>query len=125
MIDCKNESTLNLLKKDYDDFILLLVLSFLIVLYLQKSLTKALFKSFVVLGSFLILDMSCYQIGYIKALFISLVIGTQLENLYQLVHYYVIEWLYNKRKKINEILEMEHIEIDDDIKDDPSETTPC
>ncbi len=34
MIDCKNESTWNLLKKDYDDFILLLVLSFLIVLYL-------------------------------------------------------------------------------------------
>ncbi len=42
MINCKNESTLNLLKKDYDDFILLLALSFLIVLYLQKSLTKAL-----------------------------------------------------------------------------------
>ncbi len=34
MIDCKNESTLKLFKKDYDDFILLLVLSFLIVLYL-------------------------------------------------------------------------------------------
>ncbi|RKV35601.1 hypothetical protein [Helicobacter pylori] len=125
MIDCKNESTWNLLKKDYDDFILLLALSFIIVLYLQKSLTKALFKSFVVLGSFLILDMSCYQIGYIKGLFISLVIGTQLENIYQLVHYYVIEWLYNKKKKIDEILGKEHIEINDDIKDDPSETTPC
>ncbi|WP_101001350.1 hypothetical protein [Helicobacter pylori] len=122
MIDCKNESTLSLLKKDYDDFALLLALSFLIVLYLQKSLIKALFKSFVVLGTFLILDMSCYAIGYIKGLFISLVIGTQLENIYQLIHYFVIEWLYKKKKKINEILEREHIEIDDDIKDKPSKT---
>ena len=101
MIDCKNESTFNLFKKDYDDFILLLLLSFLIVLYLQKSLTKAIFKSFVVLGTFLILDMSCYSIGYIKGLFISLVVGTQLENIYKLVYYFIIEWLYKKKKKIN------------------------
>ena len=122
MIDCKNESTLNLLKKDYDDFILLLVLSFLIVLYLQKSLTKAIFKSFVVIGAFLILDMSCYHIGYIKGLFISLVVGTQLENIYQLVYYFIIEWMYSRKKKIDEFLEREHIEIDDDIKDKPNKT---
>lgn len=117
MIDCKNESTLNLLKKDYDDFLLLLTLSFIIVLYLEKSILKSLFKSFVVLGTFLILDMSCYHIGYIKGLFISLIVGTQLERIYQIVHYFVIEWLYKKKKKIDEILEREHIEIDDDIKD--------
>lgn len=122
MIDCKNESTFSLLKKDYDDLILLLALSFLMVLYLQKSLTKALFKSFIVLGTFLILDMSCHQIGYIKGLFISLVFGTQLENIYQLSYYYIVEWLYNKKKKINEILEREHIEIDDDTKDRPNKT---
>ncbi|GAA7670818.1 hypothetical protein KVK66_04420 [Helicobacter pylori] len=122
MIDCKNESTLKLLEKDYDDFILLLILSFLIVLYLQKSLTKAIFKSFVVLGVFLILDMSCYQIGYIKGLFISLVIGTQLENIYQLVYYFIVEWLYKKKKKINEILEREHTEIYDDTKDKQNKT---
>ena len=122
MIECKNETTLKLLEKDYDDFILLLVLSFTILLYLQKSFTKALFKSFVVLGVFLILDMSCYHIGYIKGLFISLIVGMQLENIYQLVHYYVIEWLYKKKKKINEILEMGHIETDDDTKDKPNKT---
>lgn len=122
MIDCKNESTLDLLKKDYDDFLLLLILSFTVVLYLEKSLTKALFKSLVVLGTFLILDMSCYHIGYIRGLFISLFIGTQLERIYQLVHYFVIEWLYKKKKRINEILEREHIEIDDDIKDNPGKT---
>ncbi|AHZ27960.1 hypothetical protein [Helicobacter pylori] len=122
MIDCKNESTWALLKKDYDDFTLLLILSFLIVLYLQKSLTKAIFKSSVVLGTFLVLDMSCYQIGYIKGLFISLLIGTQLENIYQLIRYYVIEWLHNKKQRISEILEIGHIEIDDDIKDKPNKT---
>ena len=122
MIECKNETTLKFLEKDYDDFILLLVLSFTILLYLQKSFTKALFKSFVVLGVFLILDMSCYHIGYIKGLFISLIVGMQLENIYQLVHYYVIEWLYKKKKKINEILEMGHIETDDDTKDKPNKT---
>ncbi|GHP78840.1 hypothetical protein JP0049_14470 [Helicobacter pylori] len=66
MIDCKNESTLFLLKKDYDDFMVILMLSFVVVLYLEKSITQALFKSFVVLLSFLILDMSCYHIGYMK-----------------------------------------------------------
>lgn len=122
MIDCKNESTLSLLKKDYDDFLLLLALSFIIVLYLEKSFTKALFKSFVVLGTFLILDMSCYHIGYIRGLFISLIIGTQLERIYQLSHYFVVEWTYNKKKKIDEILEKEHIEINDDIKDKTDKT---
>lgn len=122
MIDCKNESTLNLLKKDYDDFILLLFLSFVIVLYLQKNITKALFKSFVVLGTFLILDMSCYHIGYIKGLFISLVVGTQLERIYQLVHYFIVEWLHKKKKIIDEILERENIETDNDIKDNPDKT---
>lgn len=122
MIDCKNESTLKLLEKDYDDFLLLLVLSFIVVLYLEKSLIKAIFKSFVVLGVFLILDMSCYHIGYIKGLFISLLVGTQLERIYQVVHYFVIEWLYKKKKKIDEILEREHIEIDDDIKDNQDKT---
>lgn len=117
MIECKNENTLNLLKKDYDDFLLLLMLSFLVVLYLEKSLLKALFKSFVVLATFLVLDMSCYHIGYIKGLFASLIVGTQLERIYHLIHYFVIEWLYKKKKKIDEILEREHIEIDDDIKD--------
>lgn len=122
MIDCKNESTLNLLKKDYDDFLLLLLLSFIIVTYLEKSIARALFKSFVVLGTFLILDMSCYHIGYIKGLFISLVIGTQLEVLYQMVYFFIIEWLNKKKKKIDEILGMRDIEIDDDAKDKPDET---
>ena len=122
MIDCKNETILNLLEKEYDDFLLILILSFLIVFYLQKSLTKAIFKAFVVLGAFLVLDMSCYHIGYITGLFISLVIGAQLEKIYQLVHYFIIEWLYKKKKKINEILEREHIEIDDDTKDKPNKT---
>lgn len=122
MIDCKNESTLNLLIKDYDDFLLLLILSFLIVLYLEKSIIKALFKSFIVLATFLVLDMSCYHIGYMRGLFISLIIGTQLERIYQLIHYFVIEWLYSKKKKIDEILERGHIKIDDDIKDNPDKT---
>ena len=122
MIDCKNETILNLLEKEYDDFLLILILSFLIVFYLQKSLTKAIFKAFVVLGAFLVLDMSCYHIGYITGLFISLLIGAQLEKIYQLVHYFIIEWLYKKKKKINEILEREHIEIDDDTKDKPNKT---
>lgn len=122
MIDCKNESTLNVLKKDYDDFLLLLILSFIIVLFLEKNILKSLFKSFVVLGTFLILDMSCYHIGYIKGLFISLIVGTQLERIYQLVHYFIIEWLYKKKKKIDEILEMEHIEIDDDLKNKQNKT---
>jgi len=122
MIYCKNESALETLGKDYDDLLLLLVLSFIIVLYLEKSLIKALFKSAVVVGAFLILDMSCYHIGYIRGLIISLIIGTQLERLYQLFHYCVIEWLYKKKKKIDEILEREHIEIDDDIKDKPHKT---
>lgn len=122
MIDCKNESTLKLLEKGYDDFLLLLLLSFIIVLYLEKTITKAIFKSLVVLGTFLILDMSCYHIGYIKGLFISIIVGTQLENIYQLVYYYIVEWLYNKKKKIDEVLKREHIEIDDDIKDKPNKT---
>lgn len=122
MIDCKNESTLSLFKKDYDDFLLLLALSFVIVLYLEKSIIKSLFKSFVVLGTFLVLDMSCYHIGYIKGLFISLIIGTQLERISQLIHYFIVEWLYNKKKKIDEILEREHISIDDDLKDKPTKT---
>lgn len=122
MIDCKNESTLSLLKKDYDDFLLLLVLSFIIIIYLEKSLTKSIFKSFVVLGTFLILDMSCYHIGYIKGLFVSLLVGTQLEHIYQLARYFVIEWLYNKKRKVDEILESEHIKIDDDIKDKTDKT---
>ena len=122
MIDCKNESTLNLLKKDYDDFLLLLTLSFIVILYLEKSISKALFKSFVVLGTFLILDMSCYHIGYIRGLLISLIIGTQLERLYQLVHYYGIEWIHKKKKRIDEVLEMGHIENDDDIKDKQNKT---
>ena len=122
MIDCKNESTLSLLKKDYDDFLLLLALSFIIIIYLEKSLTKSIFKSFVVLGTFLILDMSCYHIGYIKGLFVSLLVGTQLEHIYQLARYFVIEWLYNKKRKVDEILESEHIKIDDDIKDKTDKT---
>ena len=122
MIDCKNDSTLMLLKKDYDDFILLLLLSFVVVLYLEKSFTKALFKSFVVLGTFLILDMSCYHIGYIKGLLISLIVGTQLERIYTLVYSFVVEWLYKKKKIIEEILEKGHIEIDDEAKDKPNKT---
>lgn len=122
MIDCKNDSTLMLLKKDYDDFILLLILSFIVVLYLEKSVTKALFKSFVVLGTFLILDMSCYHIGYIKGLLISLIVGTQLERIYTLVYSFVVEWLYKKKKIIEEILEKGHIEIDDEAKDKPNKT---
>ena len=122
MIDCKNESTLSLLKKDYDDFILLLVLSFIVVLYLEKSFIKSLFKSFVVLGIFLVLDMSCYHIGYIKGLFISLIAGTQLERLYQLAHYFMVEWLYKKKKRIDEILEIGHIGNEDDTKDRQDKT---
>lgn len=122
MIDCKNESTLKLLEKDYDDFILLLALSFIVVLYLERSIIKALFKSFVVLGAFLILDMSCYHIGYIKGLAISFIIGTQLERIYQTMRYFIVEWLYKKKKKIEEILGKEHIEIDNDIKDNQDKT---
>lgn len=119
MIECKNEGTLALLTKDYDALILILSLSLLIVLYLERSLTKALFKSCLVLGFFLILDMSCYHIGYIKGLVVSFLCGTQLESVYQLVRYFVIEWLYKKKKQILKILEREHIEIDDDTKDKP------
>lgn len=122
MIDCKNESTLNLLKKDYDDFILIIILSFVIVLYLQSSFTKAVFKSFVVLGAFLVLDMSCHHIGYIRGLIIALILGIQLENIYQLIYYFIIEWIYKKKKKINEFLEKEHTEIDDDTKDKQDKT---
>lgn len=122
MIDCKNDSTLILLEKNYDDFLLLLVLSFIAILYLEKSITKALFKSFIFLGTFLILYRSCYHIGYIKGIFISFIIGMKLERIYQLIHYFIIEWLYKKKKKIDEIIEEEHIEIDDDITDKPNKT---
>lgn len=120
MIECKNNNTWALLKKDYDDFILILVLSFLIVFYLQKSLTKALFKSFVVLGCFLIIEMSCYHIGYLKGVCISLIIGMQLDHIYRIVCYYIIEWLYNSKEKIKKILET--VEIDNDTKDNPNKT---
>ena len=124
MIMCKQESTLHLLKKDYDDFILLFLLSFFLILYFQKSLGRASFKSFVILSVFLILDMSCYQIGYIKALGLALIIGIHLENVYNLAHYYIIEYFYKRRKQISEILEREHIETDDElnIKDKPNQT---
>lgn len=122
MIDCKNDNPLALLQKDYDDFLLLLALSLVIIWYLEKSLLKAAVKSFVVFGTFLILDMSCYHIGYIKGLFISLMMGTQLDRIYQLVYYYIVGWLYNKKKKIDEILERGHIKVDDDAKDNPHET---
>lgn len=122
MIDCKNESTINLLKKDYDDFILIFILSFFLILYFQNSLAKALFKSFVILSLFLIMDMSCYHIGYIQGLSISMVIGMYLENAYKILHYYTIEYLYKKKKRIDEILEKENIEINDDFKDKPDKT---
>lgn len=122
MIDCKNESTFFLLKKDYDDFLLLFLLGFFLIWYFQKSLTKALFKSFVILSVFLIIDMSCYNVGYIKSIFISMVIGIHLENVYNLVHYYVIEYFYKRKKQIQEILEKEHMGLDDDIKDDQDKT---
>lgn len=122
MIDCKNESTWILLKKDYDDFILLFLLSFFLICFFQRSFTKAIFKSFVILSVFLILDMSCYHIGYIKSIVIAMVIGIHLENVYNLVHYYIINYLYKKKKKINEILENGYREIDDYIKDKPDKT---
>lgn len=122
MIDCKNESTFFLLKKDYDDFLLLFLLGFFLIWYFQKSLTKALFKSFVILSVFLIIDMSCYNVGYIKSIFISMVIGIHLENVYNLIHYYVIEYFYKRKKQIQEILEKEHMGLDDDIKDDQDKT---
>lgn len=120
MIDCKNESTLSLLKKDYDDFVLLLLLSFFLIWYFQHSFTKAIFKSFVILSIFLIFDMSCYHVDYIKGLCVSMIIGINLENAYNLFYYYFITYLYKKKKKIDEILEKEHLEIDDDIKDKPN-----
>lgn len=119
MIDCRNESTLLLLVKDYDNFIFVLFLSFLIVLYLRKSLTEAIFKSFVVLCVFLAIDMSCYHIGYIKGLFISLVVGTQLDNIYQSVSYFVVKWGHKKKKQIKKIL---GTEFDDGIKDKQDKT---
>lgn len=122
MIDCKSESTFILLKKDYDDFLLILVLSFIVVLYLEKNFAKALFKSFVALGTFLVLDMSCYHIGYIRGLLISLIIGTQLERIYQFTHYFIVGWLHKRKKIVNEILGKELTEIDDDIKDKPNKT---
>ena len=122
MIECKNESTWSVLKKDYDDFLLLFILSFIIILYLQKSFLSSIFKSSVVLGIFLVLDMSCYHIDYIRGLFVAVILGTQLEHIYRLVHFFIVEWLYKKKKIIDKILEREHIEINDDTKDKPNET---
>ena len=122
MIDCKNESTLSLFKKDYDEFILIFLLSFSVILYFHHSFIKALFKSFVILSVFLILDMSCYHIGYIEGLGISMVVGVHLEQFYNICYYYIITYLHKKKKQINEFLEKEHIKIDDDLKDKPNKT---
>lgn len=121
MIDCKNESTFSLIQKDYDDFILLFLLSFFLILYFSHSFIKSLFKSFVILAVFLILDMSCHHIGYLKGLAIAMISGIYLENVYALFYYYLIKYLYNKKKQINEILENGYIE-NDHIKDKPDET---
>lgn len=51
-----------------------------------------------------------------------MVIGIHLENVYNLVHYSIINYLYKKKKKINEILENGYREIDDYIKDKPDKT---
>lgn len=122
MVECKNDSTWSILKKDYDDFILLILLSFFLILYFQRSFTKALFKSFVVLSIFLIIDMSCYHVDYTKSITLSMIIGIHLENAYKFIHYYIMEYLYKKKKQINEIIEKEHTEINDDIKDKPNKT---
>lgn len=76
----------------------------------------------VVLSVFLIIDMSCYNVGYIKAIGISMIIGMHLENVYNLIHYYVIEYFYKRKRQIYDVIEREHIETDDDFKDKPNKT---
>ncbi len=71
---------------------------------------------------FLILDMSCHHIGYIKGLLITMIIGFHLENVYNVAHYYMVEYLRKKKKQINEVIEKVSIEIDDEIKDKPNKT---
>lgn len=122
MIDCKSESTLLLLKKDYDDFIFILLLGLVAIYYFERSVVKSLFKTFIMGASYLAMDMSCYHIGYFNALALSLLAGIHLENIYSIVRYYVIRYLIKKKREINQILDKEHIEIDDDIKDSPNKT---
>lgn len=76
----------------------------------------------VVFSVFLIIDMSCYNVGYIKAIGVSMIIGIHLENVYNIIHYYVVEYLYRKKKQINDFIEREHLEINDDFKDNPNKT---
>lgn len=122
MIDCKSESTLLLLKKDYDDFIFILLLGLVTIYYFERSVVKSLFKTFIMGASYLAMDMSCYHIGYFNALALSLLAGIHLENIYSIVRYYVIQYLIKKKREIKEILDKGHIEINDDIKDNPNKT---
>lgn len=122
MIDCKSDSTLLLLEKDYDDFIFLLLLGLILIYYFERSILKAIFKTFIIGSTYLVMDMSCYHIGYFNALSIALLVGIHLENVYSIVRYYIIKYLIKRKKQIKEILELEHIETYDDIKDKPNKT---
>lgn len=122
MIDCKSDSTLLLLEKDYDDFIFILLLGLVTIYYFERSVVKTLFKTFIIGASYLTLDMSCYHIGYFNALAISLLAGLHLENIYSIVRYYVIKYLISRKKQIKEILEIEDIEIDDNTQNKPNKT---
>lgn len=124
MIDCKSDSTLLVLEKDYDDFIFILLVGIIIVYYFERSIVKTLFKSFIIGASYLAIDMSCYHIGYFNALVLSLLAGIHLENTYNIVRYYIIQYLIKKKKQIKKILEIEDIEKDDGIKDDDLKDNP-
>ncbi|WP_187904004.1 hypothetical protein [Helicobacter pylori] len=51
-----------------------------------------------------------------------MIIGFHLENVYNVAHYYMVEYLRKKKKQINEVIEKVSIEIDDEIKDKPNKT---
>lgn len=122
MIDCKSESTLLLLEKDYDDFIFILLVGLVAIYYFERSVVKSLFKTFIIGASYLAMDMSCYHIGYFNALALSLLAGIHLDNIYSIVRYYVIQYIIKRKREIKEILKIEEIEIDDNIKDKPNKT---
>ncbi|GAA7926799.1 hypothetical protein HpBT060_14770 [Helicobacter pylori] len=121
MIECKNDKVFDVLKRDYDDFILIMLLSFVVLLCLGGRLSKALFRSFIIILVFLIIEVSCYHLGYIKAIFLSMIIGFHLENLYGFIYFYVLSWIKRRKMKIKKLLDLTE-ENDDHIKDEPDET---
>lgn len=104
MIECHKIINLQIIKRDYDEFILLFTITFFLIWYLQKSFGRALFKSAIVTLLFLIIYTSCYNINYIQALGICLGVGMYLEQAYELVQSFIMEWLYSKRKDMLDII---------------------